>query len=100
MRCLAVELKRSQWVFYLIVGLLSIVFLILNVLWFMTTDWGFGAYISLVFCPLVLCYLAFDSFRQYRKAAVTDMSDGDVRAAHVKGLSMGTYAVEIDDGEE
>ena len=100
MRCLAVELKPSQWAFYLIVGILAIVFLIMNVLWYLTTDWGVGALIAMMFCPLVLCYLAFDSFRQYRKAAVTDMSDGDVRTARVKGLSMGTYAVEIDDGEE
>ena len=32
MKCLAVELKGSQWAFYLIVGLLAIVFLIMNVL--------------------------------------------------------------------
>lgn len=100
MRCLAVELKPSQWAFYLIVGILAIDFLIMNALWYLTTDWGVGALIAMVFCPLVLCYLAFDSFRQYRKAAVRDLSDGDVRAVRIKGLSIGTYAVEIDDGEE
>ena len=67
MKCLAVELKGSQWAFYLILGLLAIVFLIMNVLWYLTTDWGVGALIAMVFCPLVLCYLAFDSFRQYRR---------------------------------
>ena len=79
MKCMAVELKGSQWAFYLI---------------------GMGMLISMVFCPIVLCYLAFDSFRQYRKATVTDLSDGDVRAVCIKGLSRGTYAIEVDEGED
>lgn len=100
MKCMAVELKGFEWVFYLAIGLLAVFFLIINVLWYTTTEWNLGMLISMAFCPLVLCYLAFDSFRQYRKAAVRDLSDGDVRSARIRELSMGTYAVEIDDGEE
>ena len=37
MKCMAVELKGSQWAFYLIMGLLAIFFCIVNVLWFNTT---------------------------------------------------------------
>ena len=100
MKCMAVELKGSQWVFYLVMGLLAILFCIMNVLWFNTMGGGMGMLISMVFCPIVLCYLAFDSFRQYRKATVTDLSDGEVRAVCIKGLSGGTYAIEVDEGED
>lgn len=100
MKCMAVELKGSQWAFYLVMGLLAIFFCIVNVLWFNTTGGGMGMLISMVFCPIVLCYLAFDSFRQYRKATVTELSDGEVRAVCIKGLSGGTYAIEVDEGED
>ena len=60
MKCMAVELKGSQWVFYLVMGLLAILFCVMNVLWFNTMGGGMGMLISMVFCPIVLCYLAFD----------------------------------------
>ena len=48
MKCMAVELKGSQWAFYLVMGLLAIFFCIVNVLWFNTTGGGMGMLISMV----------------------------------------------------
>lgn len=99
MRCLAVVLTRSQSVFYFVTGLLAIFFCIMNVFWFMSAGEGMGMLISMIACPLILCCLAFSSFRMYRGASVVDLSDGEVRAVCMKELPGNVYAAEVDEGE-
>ena len=99
MRCLAVVLTRSQSVFYSVIGLLAVFFCIMNVFWFTSVGGGIGVLISMIACPLILCYLAFSSFRMYRGASAVDLSDGEVRAICMKELPGNVYAAEIDEGE-
>lgn len=99
MKCLAVVLTRSQSVLYLVTGLLAVFFTMMNVFWFKTSGGGTGMLISMVICPLILCYLAFSSFRMYRGASIADLSDGEVRVVCMKEMPGNVYAVEVEEGE-
>ena len=72
---------------------------VMYVFWFMSAGEGMGMLISMIACPLILCCLAFSSFRMYRGASVVDLSDGEVRAVCMKELPGNVYAAEVDEGE-
>lgn len=100
MKCMAVDLTNRQWMFYILAGLLSAFFCIVNVVWFIVLGGGAGMLLSLVLCPLLLCYLSFSSAVQYRRASAADLSDGDVRAVCMRRLSGDVYAMEVAEPED